>query len=624
MENLVFVFEKLLSDEKLAEGFSKCKSGDEMYNFCLNIKDGYTRDEWENFIRVIYSLILNKDCDKIELRENLDKVCGGTMNNSISKKFLSCSLALLGVLPSPGLGSVKANAEAYSKVHEKASKEDQSSILPLIFKGALIGTVGVVGGAIGAYIYDRMFNSSDSGSPVRITGLGSMNSAIQQLYSLDKFCESVMNDNSGDPRVNAVKYLFSIISGREQEDVNKVHEAAAVLGYKDGQEVQDEFIQNLNLILKKYNIEYDLLKLFSRPVDSPEKPIQGVSNSSKDVNLPPKEKTSEKKPSEKKPSKKESSSSDKSVGANKKPDKLTKKENHKSKKSSSTITKEVKSYKKTPSGCLGITNPGNMCYMNAAIQQLYNLDHFRESVMNDNSGDHKVNAIKYLFSIISGKEPENADKVLEAAVILGYKGKQEDCYEFIQSLDSIFEKYGMGLCLSNPFSFNADLSGVSLQDILDHGNNMNPQLAREFLRKKLNKGPEFSDEDISRDFDKLTEKENFKCGDPLNVNPIEGQFGITINRTYCDLKTMSNIKSNLPINVSDVIRKDGKDYALTGVVVHKGEFCDSGHYVSYKKSKDGKWYIYNDSRVSSVSDQKVKEESSTDGVLFIFTDVSKL
>lgn len=572
MENLVFVFEKLLSDEKLAKGFSKCKSGDEMYNFCLNIKDGYTRNEWENFIRVIYNLILNKDCDKIELKENLDKMCGGTMNNSISKKFLSCFLALLGVLPSPGLGSVKANEGTYSEVQKKASKKDDSSILSLIFKGVLIGTVG---GAIGAYICGRMSNSSDSSSSVRITGLGSMNSAIQQLYSLDNFRELVMNDNSGDPRVNAVKYLFSIISGREREDVNKVHEVAAILGYKDGQEVQDEFIQNLNLILRKYNIEYDLLKLFSRPVDSPEKPIQGVSNSSKDMNLS---------------SEKESSNSE----------------------------------KKTPSGCFGIINPQLICYMNAAIQQLYNLDHFRESVMNDNSGDHKVNSIKYLFSIISGKEPENADKVLEAAVILGYKGKQEDCYEFIQSLDSIFEKYGMGLCLSNPFSFNADLSGVSLQDILDHGNKMNPQLAREFLRKKLNKGPEFSDEDISKEFDKLTVKENFKCGDPLNVNPIEGQFGITINRTYCDPKTMSNIKSKLPINVLDVVKKDGKDYALTGVVVHKGEFCDSGHYVSYKKSKDGKWYIYDDSMVSSISDQKVKEESSTDGVLFIFTDVSKL
>lgn len=620
MENLVFVFEKLLSDEKLAEGFSKCKSGDEMYNFCLNIKDGYTRNEWENFIRVIYSLILNKDCDKIKLKGNLDKVCGGTMNNSISKKFLSCSLALLGVLPSPGLGSVKANAETYSKVHENASKKDKDSILPLIFKGAMVGTVG---GAIGAYIYDRMFNNSDSSSPVEITGLGSMNSAIQQLYSLNNFRESVMNDNSGDPRVNAVKYLFSIINGREREDINKVREVAAVLGYKDGQEVQDEFIQNLNLILKKYNIEYDLLKLFSRPVDSPEKPIQGVSNSSKDMNLPPKEKISEKKPSEKKPYGKKSSSSDKNID-NKKSDKLTKKENHKSKKSSSTVPKEVKLDKKTPSGCLGITNPGNMCYMNAAIQQLYNLDHFRELVMNDNSGDHKVNSIKYLFSIISGREPEDADKVLEAAVTLGYKGKQEDYHEFIQSLSNIFEKYGMGLCLSSPFSFNADLSGVSLQDILDHGNNMNLQLAREFVRKKLNKGPEFSDEDISRDFDKLTEKENFECGDPLNVNPIEGQFGITINRTYCDLKTMSNIKSNLPINVSDVVTKDGKNYALTGVVVHRGKFCNSGHYVSYKKSKDGKWYIYDDSRVSSVSDQQVKKESSTDGVLFIFTDVSKL
>ena len=423
----------LLSDLNLAEGFSKCKSGDEMYNFCLNIKDGYTRDEWENFIRVIYSLILNKDNNKIKLRKHLDEVCGGTMNNSISKKFLSCSLALLGVLPSPGLGSVKASQKVYSSSKENVSKKSDSSILPLIFKSVLAGTVG---GAIVAYLYGESSNNSK------------------------------------------------------------------------------------------------------------------------------------------------------------------------------------------PSNSLGITNLKYTCYMNSAIQQLYSLDHFRESVMNDNSGDPQVNAIKYLFSIISGREPENIDKLREAATTLGYKGNQEDCGEFIQSLGTVFENYGMELCVSNPSSFGTDLGKVSLQDILEHGGGLSPRLGREFLRKKLNKGPEFSDEYISGRFNELTEEENFKCGEPLNVKPVDGQFGILINRT--DYLQSSASKSTAPIVVSDTVKKDGREYVLTGTVVHIGLSCNSGHYISYKKDINGKWYMYNDSIVSPVSYQEVKSESSTEGVLFIFTDVSKL
>ena len=31
--NLLFVFEKITSDKDLAENFSKCKTGDELYNF---------------------------------------------------------------------------------------------------------------------------------------------------------------------------------------------------------------------------------------------------------------------------------------------------------------------------------------------------------------------------------------------------------------------------------------------------------------------------------------------------------------------------------------------------------------------------------------------------------------
>ncbi len=220
------------------------------------------------------------------------------MNNSISRKFLSCSLALLGVLPSSGWEAVRATGNENLDIQEKVSKESESSILPSVFKDAL---VGVVVGAIGTYIYHN-FNSSKSSENLPITNccnkcyitsgisnLGNtcyitsgisnlgktcyMNSAIQQLYNLDYFRESVMNDNSGDPRVNAVKYLFSVISGKEREDREKLSEAAGILGYKEEQEDPNDFIlTSLDPLFEKYGMINCISNPFSLSLN-----LKGVS-----------------------------------------------------------------------------------------------------------------------------------------------------------------------------------------------------------------------------------------------------------------------------------------------------------------------------------------------------------
>ena len=59
-------------------------------------------------------------------------------------------------------------------------------------------------------------------------------------------------------------------------------------------------------------------------------------------------------------------------------------------------------------------------------------------------------------------------------------------------------------------------------------------------------------------------------------------------------------------------------YELRGVVTHQGASADSGHYTSYvkksgaigengkRKAEDGKWWWFNDDKVSEVEAEKIE------------------
>lgn len=64
---------------------------------------------------------------------------------------------------------------------------------------------------------------------------------------------------------------------------------------------------------------------------------------------------------------------------------------------------------------------------------------------------------------------------------------------------------------------------------------------------------------------------------------------------------------------------------MTGSIIHQGRFISRGHYYSYKYNKiTKKWYIYNDSIVKEVDENKVFEDTKGSAVAIIFTDVNEL
>lgn len=154
-DNLFFVFEKLLMDKELAEKFAECKTEDELYNFCLKIKGGYTKEEWEKFAEIIYKLTINKENDKILLDNDLEEIGGGSMTNNIGKKALSGTLAALTAATVLQVGSVGASAaSSSSKPKTSVSQRSSSPRWKKIIRGVLIGAgVAAVAAALGYGAY---------------------------------------------------------------------------------------------------------------------------------------------------------------------------------------------------------------------------------------------------------------------------------------------------------------------------------------------------------------------------------------------------------------------------------------------------------------------------------------
>ena len=84
-ENLLKLIEEVNSDPEKIEQFSKKKSPQELYDYCISIVPGYTYKEFTEFMMYLADLI-SKDLSEDEL----NNITGGTSKpwlNSAAQKF---------------------------------------------------------------------------------------------------------------------------------------------------------------------------------------------------------------------------------------------------------------------------------------------------------------------------------------------------------------------------------------------------------------------------------------------------------------------------------------------------------------------------------------------------------
>jgi uncharacterized UBP type Zn finger protein len=78
---------------------------------------------------------------------------------------------------------------------------------------------------------------------------------------------------------------------------------------------------------------------------------------------------------------------------------------------------------------------------------------------------------------------------------------------------------------------------------------------------------------------------------------------------------------NIPETLTDI---NGKTITLFGIICHKGESTDAGHYVAYaRKFNSDVWFFYDDldnalKEIGVFENMKKRREISTHGVLYFY------
>lgn len=308
----------------------------------------------------------------------------------------------------------------------------------------------------------------------------------------------------------------------------------------------------------------------------------------------------------------------------------------------------------------GLYNVGNSCYMNAMLQQLYSIDAFREWIIHFRDNQHvsdtpkqtlnKIEAMKSIFEYMSGEKETNLKPLMSA---LGHIGRQEDSVLFAQFgwsdvfdlfKQEKFEQYSDG-DPDDDYLYNSRQlytnSSCKISKLLKSNKKYDSveadkikkgfKLSKEWLSKfeKLRYDNEL---DYEKEFNTFCNQKNLveKAQTRKSLFPINGQFMITLSRAGYDsldrlIRVTTSVEPNELLTSKNINAEEkNKKYKLTGVIIHKGTLY-YGHYYSYKfNAKDKKWYEYNDSRVTQVNYDDIRDNIYTNAVAFTYTDVDKL
>lgn len=260
---------------------------------------------------------------------------------------------------------------------------------------------------------------------------------------------------------------------------------------------------------------------------------------------------------------------------------------------------------------VGLNNGHNICFFNAIIQQMYNIEGIRNAILgykiNNKDTEHLAQALKNMFSKISNANSpavflgydllelcaENPDKYKDICLFEnGDSAKFHDSFQsFINIMSTLNEEsYPLYLSIMETIGIGTMNGCQHLVEPFIYITNRNITQDSEIVDANIIKSPR----------ETLILQNTELVNTQINGNPVPAN-------------TIDTLTRDIFINTHDTF----SFYCLTGIVVNTG-----GHYISYIRNSDSqKWYVTNDSYVEETSLQTIvnKIKNSNSGQKHITT-----
>mgnify|MGYP001340039308 CR=1 FL=1 len=258
---------------------------------------------------------------------------------------------------------------------------------------------------------------------------------------------------------------------------------------------------------------------------------------------------------------------------------------------------------------IGLLNNGeNICFINSAIQLLYNYENFRSYIKNLSSSNEVVLAIKALFNEIdSSSYPVKSSKYLQQFNIPFYiYPNVYDSHEFlVHLLDKVYPRVDNTSMFDDNCMFNVKTknhivckNSICNQSIVKIEQN----LALTLNVKSSNDSQTIND--LLNEFKKEEKLPNYTC-ETCKLNNCEKTVSIEncpdiliLQLSLFAFSGNTQIKLTPTISLDENIVLFNQSLQLHGIIYHEGPSARTGHYTCCIK-KENSWFWINDSSVQS-------------------------